>query len=264
MSYPQRRESILEVVAELGFASVEQLSERSGVSQMTVRRDLQHLEDEGLLRRTHGGATMAQRAGERGFAERTSEALSEKRAIGRAAAALVEDGQTIILDAGTTALEVARQLTGKRSLTVITNSLRVLDALCYSNHIHVLGTGGILKHQELAMVGPTAEKTLQERRVDIAFISASGFTVKDGATDYEDLEVAVKRTMLSSSQRKYLIVDSTKLGITRPLIIAPSQAFDGLITDSGITAGFSDAARQANLHLIVATPALQLTSAKAS
>jgi DeoR/GlpR family transcriptional regulator of sugar metabolism len=264
MSYPQRRESILEVVAEVGFASVEQLSSRLSVSQMTVRRDLQRLEDEGLLRRTHGGATVTQRAGERGFAERASDALSEKRAIGRAAGALVEDGQTIILDSGTTALEVARQLTGKRSLTVITNSLRVLEALSHSNHIQVLGTGGILKHQELAMVGPLAEKSLQERRVDAAFISASGVSIADGATDYEDYEVAVKRAMLAAARRAYLIVDSTKVDVMTPLIIAPCSAFEGLITDSGISASFAEAARDANLSLLVAAPALQLSTSRAS
>ena len=119
MSFHGRREKILELVAEVGFATVEELGGRFEVSQMTVRRDLQSLEDEGLLRRTHGGATVGNRAGERGFAERSAEALPEKRAIGRVAAGLVEDGQTIVLDAGTTALEVARQLTGKKEITTL-------------------------------------------------------------------------------------------------------------------------------------------------
>ncbi len=254
MAHVERRERILELLAETGFATVEDLSSRLEVSSMTIRRDLQRLEDESLLRRLQGGATVAH-GGEPAFAERTVEALPEKRAIARAAAAMVTDGEAVILDTGTTALEVARQLARRRNLTVITNSLRVVDALSRVSDTRLLVTGGTLKQTELALVGPVAERMLMERRADIAFISASGFSLPDGATDYEDLEVAVKRAMIQVSRRTYLIVHSSKLGRVSPLVIVAAAAFDGLITDSGVAPTFADEVRTAGLHLTVATPA---------
>jgi DeoR family fructose operon transcriptional repressor len=232
-----RREAVLGHLAEGGYATVEALARRLSVSQMTIRRDLDRLEQERLVHRTHGGALLDDSvSGERTIDERVGVALAAKRAIGRASAALIEDGDTVIVDAGTTTLELARHLVGRRGVTVISNSLRVLETLSRSAELRVLGTGGELKQRELAFVGPVTETMLAERRATIAFISASGCTLTDGPTDHEDAEVAVKRAMIAASRRRYLVLDATKFGRVAPLVISPLTAFDGVVTDAKVNA----------------------------
>jgi DeoR family transcriptional regulator, fructose operon transcriptional repressor len=260
VSYSIRRERILQVLAETGFASVEDLCQLLDVSPMTIRRDLQRLEEEGLARRTHGGAVVADSSGERGFRERTSVGLSQKRAIGRAAAGFVRDGQTITLDAGTTTLEIARQLASRSGITVLTNSLRVLDALSGRLEIGVVCTGGTLKHRELALVGPVAESMLAERRPDIAFCSAAGFSLSAGATDYEEAEVAVKRHMIRAARRKYLVADSSKANVVTPMIICQMREFDALITDEGLPEQVASDLRTSGIEVIIAQPAVRMLS----
>lgn len=254
MIISERREKILRMVAELGFVTVDVLGSTLGASQMTVRRDLQHLEDQGLLRRTHGGAATGSPSGDSGHDERTARALPAKRAIGRGAADLIKDGQTIFLDAGTTAVEVARQLKGRRRATIITASLRVIDALLHDPNVHVIATGGTIRSSQLAMVGGPAEAMLSERRADVAFIGAAGFSVEDGAMDFEDAEVAVKRAMIRNAKVIYLILDSTKIGRTTPLVVAEAHRFSAIITDDGITPEQAGLIREAGVEVIVAVP----------
>jgi DeoR family transcriptional regulator, fructose operon transcriptional repressor len=260
VSYSLRRERILQVLAESGFAGVEDLRQILDVSPMTVRRDLQRLEGEGLARRTHGGAVVADSSGERGFSERTTVGLSQKRAIGRAAAGFVRDGQTIVLDAGTTTLEIARQLASRSGITVLTNSVRVLDALGGRSEIGVVCTGGTLKHRELALVGPVAEAMLAERRPDLAFCSAAGFSPAAGATDYEEAEVTIKRAMMRSARRKYLVADSSKADVVTPMIICQMRAFDGLITDEDLPAHIAHDLQTSGIEVITAQPVVRLLS----
>lgn len=258
MIISERREKILRMVAELGFVTVDVLGSTLGASQMTVRRDLQHLEDQGLLRRTHGGAAAGSPSGDSGHDERTAQALPAKRAIGRRAADLIKDGQTIFLDAGTTAVEVARQLKGRRRVTVITPSLSVIDALLHDPNVRVIATGGTIRSSQLVMIGGPAEAMLTERRADVAFISAAGFSVEDGATDYEDAEVAVKRAMIRNAKVIYLIVDSTKIGRITPLVVTDAHRFSAIITDDGITPEQVGLIREAGVEVIVAVPILDL------
>jgi DeoR/GlpR family transcriptional regulator of sugar metabolism len=256
-----RQEEILELVASMGVATTRELSGHLGVSEMTVRRDLQVLEDGGLVRRIHGGATVPASPSDRSFRERRGIRLSQKRAIGRGASGLIKDGQTIILDAGTTTLEIAHQLTGRSKLTVITNSLRVLDALAGSPQISVVATGGNLKHRELAFVGPTAVRMLSDRRADLAFISASGVLVGDGPTDYDDVEVAVKRAMIEASAQQYVVVDSSKFGVVCPVLIAHMEIFHGVVTDAELPGSTHNDIRHAGLDVVVGSlPALSEAS----
>lgn len=257
MSHSNRRELILELVVQRGYVSVEQVAVRVGVSTVTARRDLERLDAEGLLVRTHGGASAIQGIHEHGFAERLGVALQQKRAIGRAAAGLVTEGATVALDAGTTTLEIARQLTARSALTVITSSLRVLDALARYPHLTVLCTGGTVKHRELALVGSVAERMLAERRPDIAFVSAAGVRAADGPTDHEDTEVALKRAMIACASRVYLVVDSTKFGVVRPVLVAPLTAFSGVVTDEGISGRDREEIRALGLDLVVGQPIAQ-------
>jgi DeoR/GlpR family transcriptional regulator of sugar metabolism len=244
-----RQVNILEVVASTGAATTRELSAQFGVSEMTVRRDLQTLEDKGLVRRIRGGATVPSSPWERSFRERLGMRLSQKRAIGRVASALVNDGDTIVLDAGTTTLEIARELTNRAELTVITNSVRVLEALAGSPQIRVIATGGSLKHRELALVGPVAQRMLTEMRADLAFISAAGVVPTDGPMDYEDTEVAVKRAMIGTAAKRYIVADSSKFGVVRPMLIAPIATFQGVITDEGLQRSPAAALRRAGLEV---------------
>lgn len=258
-SYDSRRKSILAEIAEAGYASVEALARNLDVSPMTIRRDLARIESEQLIQRTHGGAMLKTSANrERAIDERAEVALAQKRAIGRAAASLVANGDTVIIDAGTTALEAARQLRGRTGVTVITNSLRVLDELSRAEGLTVHATGGLLKHGEQALVGPVAERMISERRATIAFISASAFTLGDGAMDYEDAEVAVKRAMMAAAARRYLLLDSTKLRHVAPLVIAAATEFDGLVTDHLVVDRVAEAIKRRGIDVVVATP-LHLT-----
>ena len=258
MASTDRRELILALVTELGYASVESLAERADVSAATIRRDLDRLTGEGLLSRTHGGAAASSRGREHPFGARTSVALPQKRAIGRAAADLVRDGEVVMIDGGTTMLEVVRQLVGRSSLEIVTHSLRALQATVDAPRIKVFSPGGTLKHQELALVGPTTEAAIRTRRAAIAFIGASGFIPGDGATDHDELEVAVKQAMMSSSARQYLVADSRKLGVARPVLIAPLTAFTGIVTDDGIPPDVCRELRDEGLEVVVATPTTQL------
>jgi DeoR/GlpR family transcriptional regulator of sugar metabolism len=252
-----RQVSILEVVASTGAATTRELSAHFGVSEMTVRRDLQTLEDRGLVRRIPGGATVPSSPSERSFRERLGVRLSEKRAIGRTASALIKDGDTVVLDGGTTTLEIARQLTGRVELTVITNSLRVLDALAGSPQIRVIATGGSLKHRELVLVGPMAQRMLSEMRADLAFISSAGVVPTDGPMDFEDMEVAVKRAMIGTAAKCYVVADSSKFGVVRPMLIAPMATFLGVITDEGLPRSAAADLRRAGLEVRVGSlPAL--------
>jgi DeoR/GlpR family transcriptional regulator of sugar metabolism len=255
MDADTRREAILARLAESGYATVDSLAQQLAVSNMTVRRDLDRLANEKLVNRTHGGATLDDgRGGERSVDERLGESHAEKRAIGRAAAEMVEDGDTVIIDAGTTALEVARHLMGRSDITVISNSLRVIEALSQSEGIRTIATGGELKQRELAFVGPVAEGMLAQRRATLAFISASGCTPEDGPTDYEDAEVAVKRVMVAHARRCFLLLDASKFGRTAPLVIAPLDEFDGVISDAEISAEMAEFLQRSGLELVRATP----------
>ncbi len=258
MTATDRRELLLALVMELGYASVKSLSERTRVSAATIRRDLTWLHGEGLLSRTHGGAAASTGNREHPFGERASVALPQKRAIGRAAASLVRDGETVMIDGGTTTLEIARQLSGRSSLKIITHSLRALQALVHSPKITVFSPGGTLKHRELALVGPTTEAAIGRRRAAIAFIGAAGFVVGDSATDHDELEVSVKQAMMASSERTYLVCEFRKLGIAAPVVIAPLAAFTGIVIDDGVPPSTRQALRDAGFEVVVAKPTTQL------
>jgi DeoR family fructose operon transcriptional repressor len=256
MDAKERRETILTALAEGGYLPVEMLARQLDVSQMTIRRDLDRLEEDGLVLRVHGGATLDDGRGgiERAVDERIMESQTEKRAIGREAAALVKEGDTVMIDAGTTTLEVARQLVGRSGITVVSNSLAVLETLAQSPGMRVIGTGGEIKQREQAFVGPVAEGMLSQRRATIAFISATGCSMSDGPTDYEDSEVAVKRVMIACSLRRYLVFDASKFGRVAPLVIASLSEFDGVITDTRLTDEMATELRLRDLDVIRAEP----------
>jgi DeoR family fructose operon transcriptional repressor len=189
----QRQQAILQILQREQFVKVGQLSALLGTSDASVRRDLQALEEAGLLKRTHGGAVCSQPAGfEPSLAEKQDRFLPEKAAIARAAVELVQSGETVLLDAGSTTLHVAALLKYRQGITVVTNAVNIARELA-AGDLEVTLTGGTLRSNTLAMVGPIAENTLAGLHVDKLFLATNGLDLKRGLTTPNLSEAQVKR-----------------------------------------------------------------------
>jgi DeoR family transcriptional regulator, fructose operon transcriptional repressor len=234
----ERRHALVNLLLqqENGTASVVRLAEVFSVSEMTIRRDLAWLEAKSQVRRIHGGARVATREEpEKPFLERTVDYSEQKQCIGATAAHLVEDGDRIILDAGTTTRQVARHLLSRRNLTVITNALPVAQELARAPQITVMVLGGLLKQEELCTVGPMVIRELARLSVDKLFLSAAGFDLHKGLTDPDIHEADIKEAMILAADRVFLVADSSKWGQVTLARIAPLERIDLLITDDGLT-----------------------------
>lgn len=229
----QRRSVIVSQLVERGEVTIADLASTLDVSEMTIRRDLELLELEGVARRVRRGAiSTVSRSHEPAFAVRATRAAEEKRAIGRAAAELVGEGETAFVDVGTTTLELARHLDKRRRLTVVTSSIRVAAELGQASEIRVIVTGGTLRHGELSLVGRSAEDPFEELNCDVAFIGVAGVDAKKGLTEYNLDDTRIKRAALASARRCIVLADRTKLGQVALASVAPLSAVDTLVTGS--------------------------------
>jgi DeoR/GlpR family transcriptional regulator of sugar metabolism len=229
----RRRAAIMSDLADSGEVAIADLARGFGVSEMTIRRDLELLELEGLARRVRGGAiSTVSRSHEPPFAMRQSRAAEAKRGIGRAAAAMLEDGDTAIIDVGTTTLELARNLHRHRRLTVVTSSIPITAELGNTTEIRVIVTGGMLRHGELSLVGPMAEETLKELNCDVAFIGVAGVDATKGLTEYNLDDARMKRAAIGAARRCVVLADRTKLGQVALAMVAPMTSVDTLVTDA--------------------------------
>lgn len=233
----ERQRRILELVRSGAAVKVADLSAEFGVSESSIRRDLRDLERSGLLERTHGGAlanggTLAEQT----FEEKTTLSLREKEAIARVAASLVQDGDAIILDAGTTTLQIARLLRSRRNLTVVTNAIPIAAELADLPSIELILIGGSVKGNTLAMVGPMAERALEQLNVDRVFLGTNGLDLTRGLTTPTPAEAAVKRRMIAAARETVVVADHSKLGKVAFATIAPLGAGTVLISDRGLDA----------------------------
>lgn len=228
----ERRQAILESLREQGSVTVADLSTRFGVSEETIRRDLTKMEGAGQLHKTYGGAFIAT-----GMHIEVPVTLREltyvegKHQIGMLAADLVQNGDTIFLDASTTAIHIAEAIIEKKNLIVITNALRVVEALAPAPSIKVICTGGTLRPSSLTLVGKAAETAVGSYFADKAFICCDGIHRRHGVTDANEKEAEVRKQMMEQAERSYLIVDATKFDKTSFVHMADFDAFDMLITD---------------------------------
>ena len=222
----QRRQEILNAVRS-GSAQVGDLAAAFGVSEMTVRRDLRDLEREGKLTRVYGGAVSAD---EPSFADVVVERLDQKDRIGAAAAALVHDGETIMLDIGTTTLQLARHLRG-RQVTVITSNLAAYEELLPETSVELVLLGGIVRRNYRSLVGVLAEDALRQLRADVAFLGASGVDEDLSVVDSTMVEVPIKRAMLASATRAVLLADSAKFGMRGGVRVCGPEELDAVVTD---------------------------------
>jgi DeoR/GlpR family transcriptional regulator of sugar metabolism len=233
----QRHQAILELLEKNGSLTVAQLVERFEVSDMTVRRDLDTLESKGLLRRVHGGAVNVRgRSYEPSFLLRSAAYRDEKVRIGQMAAALVNDGDSIALDVGTTTLEVARHLNGKHNLTIITPSYQIAGLLAQQPDIRVILTGGILRPGELSLVGDLAQRFLQEFFVDKLFLGIGGIDVDAGLTEFNLEDALVKRVMFGMAKETIVVADASKFGRIAFAVVGPLHTVSRIVTDSALDA----------------------------
>jgi DeoR/GlpR family transcriptional regulator of sugar metabolism len=230
-----RRRILLDHVARQGFATLDELVKSHGVSESTIRRDLESLDLAGAVKRTHGGAvfTGSESRAMPAFDERTASATLEKRAIGQAAAALIEDGDTVLLDGGTTTLEVARALLG-RPVQIVTNSLPIAQLTASSKETDLILIGGYVYPRTGVALGPLAIAMMQNIRVRKAILGAGGI-VAEGVYNSNLLLVETERQMMACGQDVMIVADHTKFGRLSLAFLCDLAAIGDLVVDPGLS-----------------------------
>jgi DeoR/GlpR family transcriptional regulator of sugar metabolism len=235
ISSVERQVHLLRFIEQRQRVTVAQICDQFSVSPATARRDLDALAEQGKIQRVHGGAIPIQQAPpELPVLHRLAEQSEQKQRSGRATAALVADGDTVYLGNGTTVLEVARNLLTRRNLTVITNSLMVLNAMADSPNITLISLGGLLRRSELSMIGHITEQALAELRADKVIIGVHAVDAKHGLTNQYLPETMTDRAILKIGRQVIVVADHTKCGRIATAVLAPVDAVDLIVTDSGI------------------------------
>lgn len=254
MQATTRQKRILERLNGAGEVDSLALAGELGVSAMTIRRDLDVLARAGRAVRTHGGAALAGRVVfDFQFLRRTEDQAAAKAAIALRAASRVQDGQSVLLDSGTTTLAVARALRDRRRLTVITTSLPIASELQYCASIELVLLGGTLQHESPDLIGPLTEANLETLRADVAFVGADAVGT-DGAVYNRSMAVArMLERMTAAARQVYVVADHTKLGQTALARFGQASHWNGLITDR-VPVELGAPLRRAGVNLMVAAP----------
>ncbi len=231
----ERRSRILELLEKEGRVFVKNLSDLFNVSEVTIRNDLDLLEKKNLLLRTHGGALKIKRVGiDYHLSVKSKRHAAEKRAIGKKAAELINDGETIILDSGTTTEEIAKNLGRFNDLTVITNSLNVASQLIEFKNIRVIIPGGYLRRNSLSLIGSTAEESIKRYYCDKVFIGVDGIDSQHGISTPNVEEAHLNNIMINISREVIVVTDSSKFKQRSFAKIAPINKINTIITDKNI------------------------------
>jgi DeoR/GlpR family transcriptional regulator of sugar metabolism len=249
-SNSERQESLLHFVEQHQRVTINQICEQFDVSFATARRDLEALAEQGKVKRVRGGAIAARRAPpEPPVLQRSAAQSDEKKRIGEAAASLIHDGDTIFLGSGTTVLEVARHLYGRR-ITVITNSLLVVNVLADSPGLTLIGLGGLFRASELSFIGHIAEQALAEVRADKVILGIRAVDVEHGLANDDLQETMTDRAILKIGREVVIVADSTKLGCTAAAFVAPISVVHTLVTDANAPAEIVAALHEKNIHVL--------------
>ena len=253
----ERQQHIARIVEENGRALVADLTARFGVSSVTIRKDLRVLETEGRVERAHGGALAPGRSRpERAFEVRERLQREEKEQIGATAAALVVDGESIALDASTTALAMARHLKtrgGWVHLTVITNGLRIASELAGHPGITVAMPGGFVRWEALSVVGPLGKGLLENVNIQKAFMGAAGYTIDTGLSDATDDEAQIKRLIVDEASEVVALIDHTKWGRSAFATFCSTDRLTAVVTDAGAPADIADELRRRRIAVHIAS-----------
>lgn len=232
----QRREKILQLIQEDGHAKVLELSKLFKVTEVTIRQDLERMERQGLIVREHGGACLSDAGlNVKDLTLMNQNHLEEKKAIARKALTFIHDGETIILDSGSTTTEIAKLMGGFTNLTVITNAINIALILGSMSGINLNVTGGEFKSPTLSLTGMKAANYLENIHADKVFLATAGINLKTGLTYPSISDLVVKKTMIEVSDEVYLVADSSKIGTSSFASLGALSLVDHIITDSNIT-----------------------------
>jgi DeoR/GlpR family transcriptional regulator of sugar metabolism len=233
MDSKTRRTTIAERLRVEGEVSIAGLAKQFGTSEMTIRRDLDLFESKGVARRARGGAISIQRRSfEPPILQRSSHMAEAKRSIGAAAAALLHDNETVVLDVGTTTLEMARAIDPEINLTIITSSLLIATELSAKPLVKTLMTGGLLRPIEMSLVGARAEESLEDLNCDITFLGVAGVSDTKGISEYNMDDAKVKRAAIASGRRVVVLADASKIGHIAFVSVASIREVDLLVTNA--------------------------------
>lgn len=249
-----RQQKIRELVEQGGAVTVSDLAARFNTSLITIRRDLHHLEKEGVLSRTHGGAIAeaeAETFAATPYAAREASHADEKRAIAQRAAQMIKDGDSLILNAGTTMQSLAKALHDRQNLRIVTNGVTVAAEFGTNKSAQVYLIGGIVDHAKMATVGQTAEESLRDIRVPRAFLGVSGISVDEGLAMYNQQEAQINRTFIGCAREVTVLVDSSKFTSQAMYRIAPLAEVHRIITDAGILDADRSRIEDLGIELIV-------------
>ena len=251
----ERQQQIMNMLRKQDSVKIPELAEAFGVSIITIRRDFDEMVEEGLIQKVYGGAILAPQTVpetdvHRLFHTRLEHNHREKELIGIAAANLAKKNETIVLNIGTTVLEIAKNLRDVENLTVLTNSIPILSELA-NTRLNVYSLGGKLRGSELALHGSLAFNSLNDFCVDKAFIGAGGITLKNGITDHDRDSAELCSAIVNRSRKTILVTDSSKFGRDVSAVIGPLSIVDTIITDSGIPTEYADGLRRMGIELII-------------
>ena len=250
---PERQKQILSLLGHQGRLSVAEIVEQFSISEATARRDLETLASQGKVQRVHGGLMALEKAPpELPILDRKTEQAPGKERIGRVAAGLVRDGESVFLGSGTTVLEVARNLRDRRQLTVITNSLPVLNMLAGQKDITVISLGGMLRESELSFVGHITEQALAELRVDKAFMGTRGLSLEHGLTNDYLQETLTDRAILKIGREVIIVADHSKINRVSTALLAPLKAMNTFVTDPSADKKFLQALKKKRIQVVIA------------
>lgn len=254
ISTVERRLLIMKELHEHGVTTVSRLSDLYGVSEVTIRKDLSVLEEQGRLVRTHGGAILQDHyLYDLPRETKANERAEFKDAIGRAAADLVGQIDTVLLGAGSTTLAVARHLRMKRRLTVATNSIEIANELVNTLEIELMMMGGQVNHATSSVIGAQAEKFLENLAFGWLFLGTDGYDMEHGMTTTNLNEARLNRRMIDVAQHVVLVADSTKFGRRGLSLVGTCDVISTVVTDDGLEARFRDHFHQAGIDVIIAS-----------
>ena len=250
---PERHKQILSMLIKQGRLSVVEIVRQFSISEATARRDLGSLASQGKVQRVHGGVIAIEQAPpEMPILERATEQAEEKARIGRVAAELIADKETVFIGSGTTALEVARNLRNRKGLTVITNSLAVLNMLAGNREMTVIALGGMLRDSELSFIGHITEQALAEVRADKVIMGTRGVSLKHGLTNDYLQETLTDRAILQTGREVIIVADHTKVNRVATALLAPLKSIHTLVTDSKADKKFVQVLKKLKIQVIVA------------
>jgi DeoR/GlpR family transcriptional regulator of sugar metabolism len=253
MDWGSRRRAIISAVETQGTVRVSELARQFGVTEMTIRRDLTELEHEGMVKRVHGGGISVRgRSYEPTLMLRNTVHVTEKKRIAKAAVSLVAEGDFIALDVGTTTLEVARSLVGRRNLTIITPSLWIATVLVNQPDIRLIVPGGIVRPGETSMIGELSHRAFEIFHVDHLFMGVGGIDAAAGLTEYNWDDTLVKQAMLKTAKQVIVVADASKFERIATVKIAALETMNILVTEHCPPPRLAEALVNANVKIVVA------------